>query len=214
MGTVDVQLASELSATLGLRRAVETGTYRGRTARRLAKVFPAVTTIELSEELHSAAVESLRDVPGIDARQGHSVDVLRAITEPDVPTFYYLDGHWSGFSTAGSEDECPVIEEIEVIAAGHPDDCILIDDAPLFAASPLPPYDTDKWPTLLEVFDAVRAGRPEHHVTVIADQVIAVPMRARRIVDGYAHRARKEGETVFDRAKGVAFLARERLARR
>jgi hypothetical protein len=188
MGTVEHRFASDLTAVLGLGRAVETGTYLGSTARALARVLPSVVTIELSPELHRAAAASLADAPSIRALQGHSAQVLREVNDVSTPTLYYLDGHWSAGPTAGVEDECPVLAELDAIAPGHPDDCVLIDDARFFASAPPPPHDPAKWPTLIEVFDALRARWPEHIVTVLADQVIAVPPRARDAVDAYGLR--------------------------
>jgi hypothetical protein len=154
----------------------------------MAQVFPAVITIELSEELHAAAVTRLADEPRVRALQGHSARVLGEVLDPAAPTLYFLDGHWSQGTTAGAEDECPLLGELEAIAPGHPDDCILVDDARLFASAPPPPHDPARWPTLLEVLDALRARWPEHLVTVLEDQIIAVPERARPAIDAYGHR--------------------------
>jgi len=62
----------------------------------------------------------------------------------------------------------------------------MIDDARLFIASPPPPHHPDQWPTLLQVFDALRAIRPDAHVTVVADAIIAVPRQVKSQVDAYA----------------------------
>jgi hypothetical protein len=186
MGGVPTELAAELRAELDLERAIETGTYSGGSARLLAATFPSVTTIELSPVLHAAAEAALADVPAVRCLQGDSRDRLRELVDPAVPTLYWLDGHWSGGPTAGEEEECPVLSEIERIGDGHPDDCLLIDDARLFVASPPPPHDPAQWPSLVEVFDAVRASRPDAHVTIVADIVIAVPARAKALVDRHA----------------------------
>jgi hypothetical protein len=183
--SITSDLSAELQAALGLRRAVETGTYLGDGARRLAARFPEVVTIELSEELHASASENLADLSQVRPLLGSSVDHLPALAADGVPTLYFLDGHYSGPATAGSGQECPVLEELDAIGPGHPDDAIVIDDARLFAAPPPPPHDPSQWPTLLEVFDKLRELRPESHVTMLDDQVIAVPPRARAVVDAY-----------------------------
>jgi hypothetical protein len=208
VGSVDLQLARDLFATAGVRRAVETGTFRGVTARSLAGVFSEVVTIELSPELHRSAAERLRDVPAVRALQGDSTRVLREVADPATPTLFFLDGHWSGGKTAGAEAECPVLEEIAAIGAGHPHDCLLIDDAPLFQSAPPPPHDPALWPTLTEVFDAIRAQRPDHFVTLLADQVLAVPPQARPAVDRYGQRLRHSGRAKVDRAWGLLQAAR------
>ena len=202
MGTVDLPLAGDLRARLGLLRAVETGTFRGATARRLATVFPEVVTIELAADLHRSAQAALRDTPRVRAVQGHSVARLGELTDPDRPTLYYLDGHWSGGATGGIDDECPVLAEIAAMGAGHPDDCVIIDDARMFTSAPPPPHRREQWPTLLEVFDAIRGRHPGHLVTLLNDQVVAVPLRARPAIDAYGARLRPRA-SIRDHAVGI-----------
>src|SRR5690349_15189258 len=125
MGGVPQQLAIELRDALDLVRAVETGTYRGGTTRDLADMFPAVTTVELSEELHKAAVAQFAGVAEITALHGDSGKILPALADASVATLWFLDGHWSGGPTAGQDAECPVMDEIAALALGHRDDCIL-----------------------------------------------------------------------------------------
>lgn len=193
MGAVPLDLARELRDRLALRRAVETGTYTGLGARRLARVFDEVSTVELSRELHAAAARTLADEAGITALQGHSAELLpELVGSGEVPTLWFLDGHWSGGATAGEQDECPVMAELDALRLAHPDDVIVIDDARLFAAPPPPPHDPLQWPTLVEVFDRLRHVRPGTHVTLLADTIICVPARARDVVDAFGQRLAAE----------------------
>lgn len=185
MGSLPPDLAADLRDRLGLTRAIETGTFLGGGTRLLAGLFPSVVTIELAEPLAARARSELADLPGVTVRQGNSRTILSELVDPAQPTLYWLDGHWSGGETAGSDDECPVMDEVAAVAAGSAADCILIDDARLFAASPPPPHDPAAWPTLVELFDALRSARPGHHVTVLRDLVIAVPGEARDLVDRF-----------------------------
>jgi hypothetical protein len=188
MGSVDLAFASDLRDRLGLKRAVETGTFRGTTSRKLAPLFESVATIELSPTLHQRAEVALRDLRNVRVLQGDSAERLMELSDPDVPTLYFLDGHWSGGSTSGVEDQCPVLRELAMIGSGHPDDCIVIDDARLFASAPPPPHNVDQWPTLMDIFDAIRRHRPDHIVTVLGDQIIAAPTRGRPAIDAYGLR--------------------------
>ena len=185
MGGVPDQLGVALRDALGLTRAVETGTYRGGGARSLAHMFDSVVTVELSPELHASAATALADLRHVTALCGNSADVLPGLADASIPTLWFLDGHWSGGETAGEEAECPVLGEIAALRAGHVDDCVVIDDARLFAAPPPPPHDPNQWPTLLEVFDALREARGDQHVTVLDDLVIAGPTRAKPVVDRF-----------------------------
>jgi len=185
MGVLPHQLARDLRDRLGLVRAIETGTYKGGSARILASIFPEVVTIELDPALHRRAVDGLAGIPAITAVQGSSRDRLAPLVDPARPTLYWLDGHWSGGATAGEDDECPVLDELRAVATGHPDDCILIDDARLFLEPPPPPHKPEQWPSLDEIEAAIRTARPDHHVAVLHDIVVAVPQRAEDLADGF-----------------------------
>lgn len=188
MGTVDPGFALDLRNALNLSRAVETGTFQGVTARSLADIFMDVVTIELSPELQAAAAQGLSDLPNVRSVQGHSAVLLREVAHAVTPTLYFLDGHWSGGDTAGVEDECPVLDEIAAIGTGHPHDCLIVDDARLFTSSPPPPHRAEQWPSLLQVFDALRALHPTHLITVLGDQIIAVPQAAKAALDAHGLR--------------------------
>jgi hypothetical protein len=205
MGTVDLRLAADLRDRLKLRRVVETGTFRGITARSLASLFDSVITIELSHTFHQRAAIALSDLPHVQALLGRSAEVLHTATDREIPTLYFLDGHWSAGDTDGVTDQCPVLEEIMAIGRGHPYDCLIIDDARLFTAAPPPPLDAGQWPTITQVFDTVRSQRPWHVVTVLRDQIIAVPQRAKPAIDAY-------GARVHD-TRGVRYRAHATAAR-
>jgi hypothetical protein len=82
----------------------------------------------------------------------------------------------------------------------------LIDDARFFAAPPPPPHDPDAWPTLLEVLDAIRAARPDHHVTILDDQILAVPRAGKAVVDAHGQSLLPEDPNVGWRDRTQAFV--------
>lgn len=199
MGVLPHQLARDLRDRLGLVRAIETGTYKGGSARILGSIFPEVVTIELDPALHTRAVKRLAGIPAITAVQGSSRDRLAPLVNRSRPTLYWLDGHWSGGGTAGEEDECPVLDELRAVAEGHPDDCVLIDDARLFLEPPPPPHKAEHWPTFDEIAAAIRSARPEHRVEVLHDIVVAVPPSAGDLVERFGRR-RLERASLIRRA--------------
>jgi hypothetical protein len=200
VGVLPQQLAAALRDRLGLTQAIETGTYRGSGTRRLAALFPRVITIEISEQLAAAAGRALADSPGVEVRHGSSREVLRSVVDGSQPTFYWLDGHWSGGVTGGKEDECPVLGELDAIRVGHADDVVVIDDARLFLAPPPPPHDASQWPTMAELVDAIGRAKPGNEVLVAHDVVVAVPPRARDLAVSFAHGPAPKGDSTVKRA--------------
>jgi hypothetical protein len=198
LGSLPNQLSIDLRDRLGLRRAVETGTYYGHTTAVLARMFADVVTVERSDAFYERARAILEPLGNVRQVKGHSGDALRSLDSAPGGTLYWLDAHWSGGDTAGSDDPCPLIGELDAIGAGDPNDVLLIDDAREFSAPP-----DHRWPTLVEVVDAVRRNRPSHYVTVVHDMVIAVPETARDIVDAFG---REHVWTVWEageKARGV-----------
>ena len=185
MGVVPQKLARGLRDRLGLVRAIETGTYKGDSARALAWIFDEVITIELDPALHRRAVDRLGEITAIRAIHGSSRDQLGPLVDPGRPTLYWLDGHGSGGATAGEDDECPVLDEVRAAGGGHPDDCILIDDARLFLEPPPPPHKREQWPTFDEIAAAIHSARPEHRVEVHHDIVVAVPPAAGDLLERF-----------------------------
>jgi hypothetical protein len=201
---IPAALTSRLRDALGLRYAVETGTYMGSSAAALADLFDRVWTIEWSEELWAQAKSAHRDRP-ITFVHGSSGVVLREVlAEVDGPALLWLDGHWSGGVTAGADDECPVLAEIAAVdASDHgAQSVILIDDARFFLAPPMLPHKREQWPSLMEVADLARAAH-DRYVTVVEDVIVAVPLSAQRLVEDYAIEARDTPRKARPRAGRV-----------
>jgi hypothetical protein len=165
MGELNEQLAREAAAT-GIRRAVETGTYLGKGAIRLSRIFDRVETIELSRYLALKAWWRLRHTGNVRLRRGDSSRLLKPSTEP---TLYWLDGHWSADITAGESRQCPLLDEIRATSPGTHGDWYLIDDARLFTKPVPPPLDPAQWPTIDQIRELVGQLRPGYDVRVCDD---------------------------------------------
>jgi hypothetical protein len=95
------------------------------------------------------------------------------------PTLFWLDAHWCGGHTAGELDaECPLLEELELLAPELDRHFVLIDDARLFAMPPPLPHSAAAWPDLAAIFDVLRS-RHEPYITVYRDVIIVVPAHAK-----------------------------------
>jgi hypothetical protein len=147
--------------------AIETGTYLGDSAALLGQIFSECHTIELDEILAENAIHRFSNNPSIKVIQGTTREVFpKLLNETDKPLFIWLDAHYSGGVTAGEQDKCPVLAEINAIQQfrNPSNTVVLIDDARGFLGQNDWPFLSD----LLRAFD-----NPDWIVASIDDVLIA-----------------------------------------
>lgn len=149
---------------------VETGTYRGGTTAYAARLFEQVHSIELDPALARGARERFAGDSRITVHEGNSAAVLRALL-PTLSTscLFWLDAHYSGGVTARGDSDCPLVQELEAIAALAVKPCaLLIDDVQLFGTDPA-------YPTLETAITALRRIDPAFHIGVAVNMLWAAP---------------------------------------
>lgn len=154
---------------------VETGTASGDSVREAALYFKECHTIELIEKRQITT----NSPDNIHWYTGNSIDVLPSIIEKVKKEMEYcifsLDAHYSGSElNPGPHKECPLLEEIEVVAT-YRNAIIVIDDARLFYGSPPWPNDPREWPALQEIFALLLKSFPTHITTIRDDYIICYP---------------------------------------
>lgn len=180
------ELILKLKATFGIENFVETGTYQGETAEWAAQNFNQVFTIEYSEAVYSQTAAKLNKIQNIELIFGDSRKELQKLVEKlESSSFFWLDAHWSGGATYGSDDECPLLNEISIINHSGFDNFIFIDDARLFTSPPQPPHQVEQWPDITSVVNALQAGKHTRYIVIIEDVIIAVPSSAKSITAHY-----------------------------
>jgi hypothetical protein len=140
---------------MGLDVFVEGGTYKGGTAKKMSGTFRKVYTIEKSDVMFEEAEQNLKDISNITMLKGDTREHLRNILENNDNILFWLDAHWSGGDTYGKEDECPLIEELEIIFDYSKNYVILIDDARLFLAPPPYPHNFRNWQSMKDIFNSI-----------------------------------------------------------
>ena len=134
---------------------VEGGTYKGGTAKSMGEKFRKIFTIEKSDIMFEIAKENLKDTNNITLLKGDTREHLDSIIANNENILFWLDAHWSGGDTYGEEDECPLIEELDIIFKYNKNYVILIDDARLFLATPPYPHNFNNWQSLTEIMKAI-----------------------------------------------------------
>ena len=172
-------IVAELQSAYHIPTFVETGTFLGDTAYWASKIFQHVLTIEFSESIYRQAIEKYSSVESISFLFGHAREQLKEVVAGlTAPAVFWLDAHWSGGQTYGESDECPILDEIEIINRSMHDSYVFIDDARLFLSPPPPPHQAEQWPDISAILGALNIVE-DRYVVVIEDVIIAVPGFAR-----------------------------------
>ncbi|MCK4826444.1 hypothetical protein KA005_62455, partial [bacterium] len=181
-----IELISKLKETFCIATFVETGTYQGDTAYWASGVFDHVITIEVSKSLYEEVVEKYGHTKNVEFMHGDSREKLKGIiAKLDGPSIFWLDAHWSGGTTYGENDPCPLIEEIKIINSSEYEHFVLIDDARLFTSPPPDPHPIEQWPNICVVISALSSSDKVRYIVIFEDVIIAVPNLARDLVAQY-----------------------------
>lgn len=160
-----------LKEKMNLTTVVEGGTYQGGTAKKLSKEFQKVYTIEKSDLMFEKAKENIGSIRNITQLRGDTREHLPSLASQNDNILFWLDAHWSGGDTYGEQDECPLLQELEIIFSSPMKNyAILIDDARLFLAPPQLPHKVENWPTIKQVGNAI----PLNFDIIVHEDVIYV----------------------------------------
>jgi hypothetical protein len=162
----------EYADKYGLRVFVETGTCFGDTVEAMRPHFECVYSIELSDELHSGALQRFEGVPNVVLIHGDSASQLDGVlSRIDQPTLFWLDGHYSGGVTARGDVDTPILAELATILEspdrGH---VLVIDDARCFGADPA-------YPSIDELRSFIKKKRSGVDFEVLDDMIRVTPGR-------------------------------------
>lgn len=118
---------------------VETGTFLGQTVDMVLEtgLYKKIYSIELNDDLFSAAQLRYEGNETVALRHGDSIDKLKEIVDDlEGPATFWLDAHASGPLVGGRSGGSPVLDELDIIAS-HPckEHTIIIDDCRLFGSA-------------------------------------------------------------------------------
>lgn len=206
---VPVKETEYLKKNMKLDVFVEGGTFRGGTAKSMSDKFRKVYTIEKSDVMFDIAKENLKDISNITMLKGDTREHLREILEHNDNIIFWLDAHWSGGDTYGEEDECPLIEELEIIFDySDKNYVILIDDARLFLAPPPYPHKIENWPSLKEIMSSLPINR---EITVFED-VIYIYHTSNKEIKNFLQEEVTDRWRQYGKNNGYSFLKGLKIA--
>lgn len=155
---------------MGARVLVETGTFLGDTLWCLRKDFDELYSIEIEPRLAEIAAQRFSALTHIHVCQGDSATVLSEVcAQIQLPSLFWLDGHYSGGITGRGGSECPIWGELDgIFATMRAPFGILIDDAWCFGSNP-------SYPRIEELQEYLLAKKPDYRFYVENDLIFYVP---------------------------------------
>lgn len=174
-----VDFAIALRDLSGIRTFVETGTYHGDTATRVAPHFERVLSIEGCRERCEAVLQQEKLPANVELWCGDSATWLAHVLRNVGPAIIFLDAHWIAAGKEAEQDGyqeglsyCPLRGELEAVREG---DIVLIDDAHFFTHPPRARGDVEQWLSL----DQIVGLLPGRYVFLCEGMICAVPERLR-----------------------------------
>lgn len=164
------QVVATYLRRFGLTEFMETGTYLGDTLAYIARdKRVSCSSIELSGDYYRKAVERFRSWPNVCLYHGDSAEILpKIVSELRLPALFWLDGHYSGASTAKGSLDTPVsLELAAILDSPIKSHVILIDDARCFDG-------TNGYPHLDRLLETIRS-RSGYKIEVSADIIRVTP---------------------------------------
>ena len=136
--------------------------------------YARIVTIELAPDLARAAQARFESAPHITVIEGDSAEkISEAIGIMDGPILFWLDGHFSGGSTAGDDEACPIMKELACIANRRQGrDVVMIDDARLFGWR-------KGYPAISSMRRFASSRFPQHEFKVEEDMIQILPKQER-----------------------------------
>lgn len=169
-------LITKLRDLFGVKLFVEAGTYNGETARWAATEFEQVVTIENSQILYDQTSFKYNHLKNVQFIAGDTRKCLEEIVPSlEEITIFWLDSHWCGGDSYGESDQCPLLEELEILNESSLNHIVLIDDARLFLAPPPLPNNLKYWPGIDQVIVALKSNFTDRYIVIQEDVIIAVP---------------------------------------
>lgn len=117
-----------------IKNFIETGTYIGDAVEACRQKFVYLYSIELEENLFLQSKERFKEYTHIEILHGDSNSLLpELLPKIEGSVLFWLDGHYSGGTTAKGFLNTPILAEIKsIFNSGIKKYCILIDDARCF----------------------------------------------------------------------------------
>jgi hypothetical protein len=164
----------------GAKTAVEIGSFKGVTTKRLSRLFDRVVTIEIDEGLYNEARQRCAGRRNIEFLLGDGSKLLPDILAREADMLVFLDGHFSGEGTGHGDEPEPALVELDLIAKNLARiSAVVVDDFRLFGIE-------KGWPRKSELIAKIEQVFPQQAwaIVVLNDQMLVYRRPAGKANEG------------------------------
>lgn len=172
----DFRLIKFIKDNYQVKNFIETGTFYGGTTEWASDHFEQVYSVEFSEYWYNKTKERLTKHQNVKIIFGDTRSMLPGILSKVNNGILWLDAHWCSDHSYGEDDQCPILDELEIINSFiqlNEKLFILIDDARLFLSPPHHPHSLKDYPDIVAIIDVLKIGKRK--IFVFNDIIIGVP---------------------------------------
>lgn len=171
---------------------LETGTFKGGTVDVVRNIVNSVHTCEPAEKYYNFSKDRFSAYSNVEVYNEDSLSFLKRFTSLSNK-IYWIDSHFKGGDTFGSENPCPLIDELEIILPTFSEsDILLIDDSRLFTM-PNISVDHKKWPDLVSIVNVLKRFNCKLYID---SDVLIVGKEKSDIVDKFLYYVQKNNTSV------------------
>ncbi len=166
-------LIRKLAYFTGIDTFVETGTCEGETIFNLYNDFQRIISIEFSPKLYKYAKKRFEKFLKISIIYGDSAEELPKIVENlETQAIFFLDAHYDGPISGNlqikSENDPPLLNELESIISSNINHIILIDDARNLG-------NVQNYPSVNVIQDIIRSKKRNYSFFTLEDILLCLP---------------------------------------
>jgi hypothetical protein len=212
MGNVTSGIPKDITILLkeisNINLFIETGTFYGETTKWAAGIFKNVKTIEFSENIFLNTKSTYSYLSNVEFIYGDSRKELRKIIENNnEPAIFWLDAHWCSMGTYGESDQCPLLEELDIICSNNLDHIVLIDDARLFLSPPPLPHSTKYYPSIAEIIH--KFNQFTYYILIFEDVIICIPNKYKDNIVSDIQQKNTVKENFQEKHKALRYIKRK-----
>lgn len=133
MGYLSKEDITEIVGDRKIRKAVETGLWKGKQLKTIAECFDFAFGVELDDHYFSVCEKKFKGIANIGLFHGDSrVHLKKILSHTKEPMAIFLDSHYCHLEPPIKKSVFPLWDELEMLSKRNYSDIVIVDDVHTF----------------------------------------------------------------------------------